>query len=76
MQVAEENSFRNLMEDSEEEEEGGAGSSTEEPPPAPPAQPPSQNTQAGEGFSAYELERRQTEGPTLCPDSTENRCIR
>ena len=62
-----------LMEDSEEEEEGGsgagpssaggegggAGSSTEEPPPMPPAQPPSQNTQAGEGFSAYELERRE-----------------
>ena len=62
-----------LMEDSEEEEEGGsgagpsaaggegggAGSSTEEPPPALPAQPPSQNTQAGEGFSAYELERRE-----------------
>ena len=62
-----------LMDDSEEEEEGdsgagpsaaggeggGAGSSTEEPPPMPPAQPPSQNTQGGEGVSAYELERRE-----------------
>ena len=62
-----------LMEDSEEEEEGGsgagpsaaggegggAGSSTEEPPPALPAQPPSHNTEGGEGFSAYELERRE-----------------
>ena len=60
------------MDDSEEEEEvgsgagpsaargegGGAGSSTEEPPLAPPAQSPSQNTQGGEGVSAYELERR------------------
>ena len=62
-----------LMEDSEEEEEGdsgagpsaaggeggGAGSSTEEPPPALPAQPPLHNTEGGEGFSAYELERRE-----------------
>ena len=61
-----------LMEDSEEEEGdsgagpsaaggegGGAGSSTEEPPPALPAQPPSHNTEGGEGVSAYELERRE-----------------
>ena len=62
-----------LMEDSEEEEEGdsgagpssaggeggGAGSSTEEPPPALPAQPPLHNTEGREGFSAYELERRE-----------------
>ena len=60
-----------LMEDSEEEEDsgagpsaaggegGGAGSSTEEPPPALPAQPPSHNTEGGEGVSAYELERRE-----------------
>ena len=59
-----------LMHDSEEEEEGagpsaaggeggGAGSSTEEPPPALPAQPPSHNTEGGEGVSAYELERRE-----------------
>ena len=60
------------MEDSEEEEDGsgagpsaaggeggGAGSSTEEPPPALPAQPLSHNTEGGEGFSAYELERRE-----------------
>ena len=61
-----------LMDDSEEEEEGdgaghsaaggeggGAGSSTEEPSPALPAQPPLHNTEGGEGFSAYELERRE-----------------